>query len=160
MMQLRAEQKGVELIFVCTQRNVEDIVRSELQHWTLNNLEKKHSLSGRESAELGSVLRYRAQKHRDSISKIIQHRIHINILPLEKIHMWPMLLAKLKCRAKYNQWEDAFSKTVKMNSNPSIPLQGVLLTFRLETGISCKIQNLSIFTATRLYLQIHGSYRT
>jgi hypothetical protein len=54
-------------------------------------------------------------------------------LPLEQFQEWPTTLWKVT-NHKSNVWQRAFQETGIQNANPTLPVQGILLTLRIGVG--------------------------
>ncbi|KAL3945210.1 MAG: hypothetical protein SGBAC_000683 [Bacillariaceae sp.] len=125
-----AKKIGIHLRFVASVRDIDTTVQSELQHWVRHDLEAKAGLSQEERENLPLSLKKRTDKHSESVHKL-EEQGKLTILPLEKADcIWPKELAKISPLSE-KQWDTAFKAAGKQNANPSLPIEGVLLTMRL-----------------------------
>lgn len=131
-----AEKAGIRLEFVATTRDVKVMVQSELQHWVIHNLEQRSGLDPDERRNLGRLLLERASRHEEKTNSLIQMGWIKQQLGLDDIYKtWSKKLSRVKlCEEK--QWLASLEATGKCNANPSLPVEGVLLTLRLGTGIA------------------------
>lgn len=140
-----AQESGVLLNFLATTRDVESTVRSELQHWTVHDLEGKAGLTRKERESLKSSLLARADNHHRCTQHLEDLGLLAKTLPLADIHdAWPKALSLIARDFTVAQWEDALSRVGKQNANPSLPLEGVLLTLRLGSGPEAEAKMLSV----------------
>ncbi|KAL3827156.1 hypothetical protein ACHAXA_006711 [Cyclostephanos tholiformis] len=125
----RAKTWNVEIKFVATSRDVEDTVNSELHHWVLHDLERRAGLSSDERKELDTNLRARAYLHRQ---RILCLSGLVTLLPLAGniYETWPNYLRSVSMISAEN-WCNALARVGVCNSNPSLPVEGILLTMRL-----------------------------
>jgi glycosyltransferase involved in cell wall biosynthesis len=132
---LQAEESGVHLELVATSRDVEATVKSELQHWTIHNLEYQAGLTNKERSELENSLRKRAALHRSRVECLSGLGL-VHLLPLGggNIHeTWPKTLSRASAFGA-DDWSVAFQETGVRNANPPLPIEGILVTLRLGTG--------------------------
>jgi glycosyltransferase involved in cell wall biosynthesis len=129
-----AERAGVKLEFVASTRDVEATVQSELHHWVSHDLEKKAGLDPRERMQLVHDLRDRATKHHRAIQDLCEIGL-VLILPLGNnlTCEWPKTLSAASNKTEL-EWSKALVKAGKQNASPSLPVEGILLTFRFGTG--------------------------
>jgi glycosyltransferase involved in cell wall biosynthesis len=147
-----AGKAGVRLEFVATSRDIEATVDSELHHWTIHGLERRADLSLHERGKLESHLRDRAVKHNHRIHQLEQAGI-LKILPLSNIgKAWSETLSSISTHFTPERWEDALRAVGKQNTNPRLPVEGILLTLRL--GEEGKEANDKIASVERLLGQI------
>jgi glycosyltransferase involved in cell wall biosynthesis len=127
-----AEQSGICLIFVGTQREVDATVVSELHHWVKFDLERRSNLTINERDELEMKLRERAEKHKQCVVKLASKGF-VTVLPLENCEkQWPKKLAALTMFLEQD-WSNALQSAGIQNANPPLPTEGILLTLRLGT---------------------------
>lgn len=128
-----AMHQGIQLKFVATVRDAREIVQSELQHWVRHGLERKAGLDHKEREKLRADLELRTFAHLRSLQKLKSEGI-VTLLELEKAgNAWPKELAKIS-RFSEKEWDNALKKVGKQNSNPSLPIEGILLTMRVGSG--------------------------
>lgn len=139
-----AEDSGVQLEFVASTRDVESTVKSELQHWTIHDLESKAGLTGNERESLEHKLRERAVEHRRRVQQLFDSDI-VKVLPLVgSIHQtWSTTLSTASEFTRA-EWSDALYGTGIRNANPPLPLEGILLTLRLGSDKEADDQIASI----------------
>lgn len=127
-----ALQRSLLLRFVCTQRDVESLIRSELQHWIIHNLEHLVQLSYEERSDLESMLRTRYRNH-----CVVMQNFHktIQLLPIDMIDQWPRLMNVYLWHELIDDdpidWIKCFHEAGHQNQNPELPLEAILLTLRL-----------------------------
>jgi glycosyltransferase involved in cell wall biosynthesis len=132
-LQQMAFERDVEVFFFATTRDVEESVHSELHHWVRHDLERRAGLSNLQRAALDDKLRKRAQMHKSRIQDLHGSGILKAILPLDSFREWPLILSNLLIPATSpERWEKAFNKVGRQNSNPKAPLEGILLTMRIN----------------------------
>lgn len=125
---------GRDLAFVATERETEATVQSELHHWIRHDLEAFCGLSFEERVALPNSLRERAELHSRALQRISK-ALPCTILPLENQHKWATLLQGCQLKGwNSGKWNDAFSHVGKANSNPALPMEGILLTMRVNQG--------------------------
>lgn len=73
-----AEEHGVRIVFVATQRDKQALVQSELQHWVVCDLERRVNLSMRERCNLSEALGLRWENHQRAVRRI---KYGVGILP-------------------------------------------------------------------------------
>ena len=135
--QTAAKAMGLDLIFVCTQReHVQETVLSELHHWVRYDLESRCNLSHSERNNLASILEKRASEHKARVSRLRQ-AIQCHMLSLNQNYpprnQWAAILSKV-FRGRESAWQESFHRIGKANSNPPLPVEGVLLTLRVGSG--------------------------
>lgn len=137
---LRAKTMNVEIKFVATSRDVEDTVKSELHHWVVHDLERQVELSLEERAELESNLRARAYQHQ---RRVLDLSGLVELLPLTGniYETWPDILSNIST-SSVASWRNALSQVGVCNSNPPLPIEGILLTMRLGNAVYEKIAKL------------------
>ena len=125
----RVKLRNTEMHFVATSRDVEDTVKSELQHWVVHDLERQAGLSSEERKKLETNLRVRAYQHQQHILNLSGS---VKLLPLAgNIHeTWPDTLMSVSMNSA-ESWRNALAQVSVCNSNPSLPVEGILLTMRL-----------------------------
>ncbi len=126
---LRAKMMNVEINFVAASRDVEETVMSELHHWVIHDLERQSELSLEDRKDLEANLRARAQQHR---RRTLDLSGLVELLPLTgNIHeTWPDILTNVSM-SSVSSWHNALAKVGACNSNPPLPIEGILLTMRL-----------------------------
>jgi glycosyltransferase involved in cell wall biosynthesis len=126
-----AIQEGVHLQFVATERNIQETVQSELQHWTVHDLERKAEFDAFDRSGLEEKLRMRAEEHQRKVDEL-QSLSQIHLLPLEKIGNgdWSKTLSSINDFSELD-WSKAIDQAGKCNVNPSRPVEGILLTMRI-----------------------------
>ena len=129
-----ARKSNIHLIFVATSRSIEDTVKSELQHWVIHDLERQADLNPDDRAKLEHSLRERARHHKEQV-KGLSLTGKLTILPLEtKISdTWSKKLSAL-CDLTTDDWSKALKEVGICNANPWLPIEGILLTMRFESG--------------------------
>jgi glycosyltransferase involved in cell wall biosynthesis len=130
-LQHMASRAGVHMQFVATERNIQETVQSELQHWTVQNLEQKAGLNALNRSDLATNLHKRAEEHQRKV-RMLQSLGHISLLPLEKINSgdWSGTLSSIHDRSELD-WSKAIETAGTCNPNPSLPVEGILLTMRI-----------------------------
>jgi hypothetical protein len=133
----QAKMRNVEILFVATSRNVEDTVKSELQHWVVHDLERQAGLSSEEWKELETNIRARAYQHQEHILNLSGL---VKLLPLAGIihETWPDSLTSVSMNSA-ETWRNALAHVNVCNSNPCLPVEGILLTMRLGGSAVDKI---------------------
>lgn len=125
---------GVHLQFVATERNIEETVQSELQHWTVHDLERKTGLDASDRRGLEENLKKRALEHQRKVHMF--HSLgHCRLLPLDKIRSgdfedWSKVLSTMS-KCSQLDWCNAIEEAGKCNTNPPLPVEGILLTMRI-----------------------------
>ena len=129
-----ARKSNIHLRFVATSRNIEETVKSELQHWVIHDLERQADLNPDDRAKLEQSLRERARQHKELVQGISSTG-KITILPLE-IKISDTWSTKLSALSDFtaDDWSKALQKVGVCNANPSLPIEGILLTMRFESG--------------------------
>lgn len=143
-LKVEAKNSGVHLTFVASKRNVEDTVKSELQHWTIYDLERQAGLTAKESEYLEDNLRERAEHHQSRVQHL--HSVGLlKLLPLSNNLQttWSQTLSEITDFTK-EMWSSAFQKTGLRNANPPLPIEGILLTLRLGSSEEANEKILSI----------------
>jgi glycosyltransferase involved in cell wall biosynthesis len=138
LLELKIKADGVKIVYLATIRDIEETVQSELQHWTIHDLERKACLSPTEREELEQALRFRAEKHRERLVELSKQNgvVHLHLLPLDEVEQWPSLLSSIEGTGfDREQWDMALRKAGKQNANPPLPVEGILLTLRLGKGM-------------------------
>lgn len=134
-----AWRRGIHLKFYASTRDVASTVRSELQHWTIHGLEKKCSLNATERQRLEHSLRERASEHQQRINHLRHKHNFLKVLQLkQEIHKtWSKILC-VESRFSRKEWSDTLFRVGKQNANPPLPIEGILLTFRIgsERGVA------------------------
>ena len=125
---------NVNIEFVATSRPVGDTVKSELHHWTVNDLERQADLSLDERKELETNLRSWAHQHQEHIKDLSGSGL-VKLLPFgNNFHeTWPDSLASLSSNSA-KTWRAALVQVGKCNSDPALPIEGILLTMRLSNA--------------------------
>jgi glycosyltransferase involved in cell wall biosynthesis len=122
--------------FVATRRAIEETIRSELQHWVVNDLERQTALSFEERGRLECTLRTRAEKHAICLNSLVG--LPVAYLRLGQVHEWCMVLSKLiqwpMAPEEESEWKHATEKSGRQNANPPLPIEGIILTFRIGKG--------------------------
>lgn len=128
-----AEEHGVRIVFVATQRDKQALVQSELQHWVVCDLERRVNLSMRERCNLSEALGLRWENHQRAVRRI---KYGVGILPLSEVESWASTLEKCSkgMNLSYLKWKDALARAGLRNKNPELPVQGILLTVRLGSN--------------------------
>ena len=139
-----AFRAGIRLEFVATARDVKLTVQSELQHWVIHKLEQKAGLDAEERGSLERLLLERALKHEKKLKNLIQIGLVKLQLPLDDVYRtWPQKLSLLTVFEE-QQWYRSLKSAGKCNANPSLPVEGVLLTLRFGSGIAADKKILSV----------------
>lgn len=148
-----ASKRNVKLCFVATIRNTDLIVASELHHWVRNNLAAKASLTYQENCDLEHLLYKRANAHAEALHSFTQFvcqeefpKDMLLLLPLDEVETsWPRTLA----RWGYSEtaWSTALLSAGVQNFTPQLPVEGVLLTFRIG-DIGSLLKKLDILIKT------------
>lgn len=127
-----AGEAGILLKFVATTRDVESTVMSELNWWTVQDLERKAGLTPQQRELLEHSLRERAKKHRDRVQHLRDEGQLIS-LPLEDENIPQSWSATLSGISDFNeqQWCEALKGTGVCNASPPLPIEAILLTLRL-----------------------------
>ena len=127
-----AMREGIKIIFVATQRGLEQTVLSELHHWVRENLEERTGLSVENRCLLEENLRVRAERHQRRLETF---PCDLVILKLEEKSEWAYSLERLfgqvKEETKPIDWNKALQQAGHQNKNPPRPVEGVLLTMRI-----------------------------
>lgn len=133
-----ALSRNIKLCFVATTRPTDSMIASELHHWVRNNLAEKASLTYQENCDLEFMLYSRANAHDQALrafSKCIPDiqllpKDVLLLLPLKEIETsWPCTLARWGFSE--TSWSAALQSTGIQNFSPPLPIEGVLLTFRI-----------------------------
>lgn len=153
-LQSMALVEGVKLNFILTTRNVESIdsfVRSELHHWVINNLEKDSAMDYPERKILDVLLKKRFLAHLSLLQSFSQFlkcnesiECSLFVLPLESVEsLWSGVLSSF-CWPSQEEWNVALHRARQSKRYPPLPVQGVLITFRIENNkhISEKVHDL------------------
>ncbi|KAL3794568.1 hypothetical protein HJC23_008024 [Cyclotella cryptica] len=128
-----AKATNISLKFVATSRDVESTVKSELQHWVIHDLEHQAGLGENERSGLEASLRARALQHQQHVVRLSSEDL-VKLLPLATADQtWPETLSNISNYSAAS-WSDAFKDAGICNSNPSPPIEGILLTMRLGNG--------------------------
>lgn len=125
---------GTQIQFVATLRDVASTVLSELQHWVIHDLEERAGLTPTERENLEFYLRSRAESHRHRLFQLQKMNL-LQLLLLEGnvADVWPRILSSVTSITN-SAWSEALAKTGKQNSNPDLPIEGILLTMRFGTA--------------------------
>ena len=135
---LAQDQPGIDLKFICTQREVSSLVESELFHWAQHDLEQRVGLVSREEkAALADWLTQRAEDHRNLIQGGELDGLVEVILPLKGDigETWPVRLQGLTIPPSIQEKDMRFALNAvgHQNQGPSEePLAGILLTMRFD----------------------------
>lgn len=133
MLKTRAEEAGVRLVFVATKRDIDSTILSELHHWIKHDLERKSKLDVTERDDLERLLRERAELHEKRINELASQG-RLTVLPIETVEeAWPLLLSNVSSFSEQN-WLEALKATGQQNKNPSLPIEGILLTLRIGSS--------------------------
>lgn len=138
---------GLDLIFVCTQREfIDESVLSDLHHWVRYDLESRCNLELSERNNLAFSLEQRALEHKARISNL-RREITCHVLPLNSNfpprNQWASILSRVFC-GRESEWQESFDRVGKANSNPRLPVEGILLTLRVGSGEDAKSKRLSL----------------
>ena len=127
----QTRDNNVELLLVATSRDANSTVSSELQHWVVHDLERQAALDSEERDVLEKSLRERAIQHHRCIENL-SNSGHVKVvLPLATIGgAWADRLSTVSSFAK-DTWSRALKDVGIRNSNPPLPIEGILLTMRL-----------------------------
>jgi glycosyltransferase involved in cell wall biosynthesis len=130
-----ARRVDIQLEFVASTRNVESTVKSELQHWTIYDLERNAGLDQEQRVQLEHSLHKRAMKHQRGVQHLQSLGV-LSPLPLQDGNIaaiWSKTLSLVSGLTEEN-WFNALQYTGVQNANPPLPVEGILLTLRLGTG--------------------------
>ncbi|CAN8065363.1 unnamed protein product [Agarophyton chilense] len=135
----RALSEGIKLNYIATNRNVDAYVRSELHHWVNHNLEMKANLTYEEKANLSQLIRIRILRHArrvesfQNFNEMQEIKNHLfQCLPLKYMEsQWPATLSSFTWPSE-KEWSSALETIGVTNENPSLPVEAILLTFRVE----------------------------
>jgi glycosyltransferase involved in cell wall biosynthesis len=124
------------LQFVVTTRCLPSLIHSELHHWVIHDLERKVGLNFQDRERLSRLLSDRFLKHADKVDSLLRYcqgrpHIQVTVLRLDEFESWPLLLEPVLGIDDNEKVLDAF-RHVHSNPNPSLPIQGVLLTLRIS----------------------------
>lgn len=132
-MKNQAKAMNITLSLVATLRDVEATVKSELQHWVIYDLERKAELSLNERSALEANLRERAVQHQQHIARLCSDD-SVNVLSLAStLDSWPQTLSAITSLPA-SSWSNALKEVGVCNSNPALPIEGILLTMRLQSN--------------------------
>jgi glycosyltransferase involved in cell wall biosynthesis len=139
-----AQQAGVEFKFVASIRAiVETTVQSEL-HWTIYDLERKAGLTATDRKTLESDLRKRATEHQVKVQHLRERGVLTLLQLTENIEdSWSISLPGISGFTE-EDWSEALRKAGRQNANPVLPVEGILLTFRLGSGNTAERKIISI----------------
>jgi hypothetical protein len=104
-----------------------------MQHWVVHDLER--CLTSNDRSRLEELLRYRASQQASCIHSL--KRLSVHLLPLEQGQEWPTTLFNVTHHDR-QVWQQAFLETGIQNANPTLPVQGILLTLRIGVGREAK----------------------
>ena len=130
-----ARLSGKSIFFVLTTREQDDVIVSELHHWVNHDLEKKAGfLDALDRSNLERYLRDRLKNHASRVKDWESTcKFALTNFPIGKVESWSSKLAPI-----LNLSEDAVEKAVLetgvRNKNPPLPIQGILVTFRLKNA--------------------------
>lgn len=124
---------GVHVTFVATQRNLKELVQSELHHWVRWDLEKRCGLTDVDRHDLQVVLTKRAQAHQAGLKGLRKRGIVVEELRLvaHLENTWPNILSKIPRQPSAHLWKQAIHQTGTQNQSPSLPVEAILFTLRL-----------------------------
>lgn len=130
--EMQARDASVLIKFVSTSRSVDETVKSELQHWVVHDLERLSDLSFDEKCMLEDDLRRRAIQHQRHVRDLCTSNF-VTLLPLSSNvpDTWPAILPTATDSSAVS-WSKALSDVGVCNSNPSLPIAGILVTMRLQ----------------------------
>ncbi|KAL7581040.1 hypothetical protein ACA910_005845 [Epithemia clementina (nom. ined.)] len=126
-----AGKEGIKIVFVATQRSVENLVESELHHWVREDLETRTGLSIDDRCRLEDHLRVRGELH---ARKLDTFPCNLTILKLEEKATWEDkldLLFRQHEEMKLVDWTKALEQAGHQNKSPPPPVEGILLTMRI-----------------------------
>ena len=129
----KALENRIKVEFVATSRDVKCAVTSELQHWVIHDLEQKAKLTDKQRENLEKSI-FRRLVHHDSEIKYLEEKGILSRLQLRDRSKWSRELSLISTFDE-TSWSEAFQKTGIQNANPVLPIEGVLLTFRLGNSI-------------------------
>ena len=137
-LQTRASQVGVKVSFVATYRNTAATVLSELQHWVVHDLERSTELDQCDRRLLEESLRKRVDQHHYDVRGL--NALPVTILSTDHVDDWPGSLSTIAF--DNSSWRAALLHVGVQNANPPLPVQGVLLTLRVEAGAIERVNRL------------------
>ena len=124
-----ARNRGIQLIFVSTLRELEAYLHSELHHWVRFGIEKKAGLDFDERSNLHESLANRYKLYMQCLERLFATETVIR-LSLEDISKdWASSLSNISDH-NYN-WTEVLEKAGNQNCSPNLPIEGILLTARI-----------------------------
>ena len=140
-----ASNRGIQLTFIVTERDLESYLQSELHHWVRHNMEKVAGLKVGERFMLEESLRSRYSLHKKGIARL-RNTDQIVCLDLSDLSNgeWAKRLSEIATPYDFSRriWEKEFLQTGVENSAPQLPLQGILLTMRIVVNFDECLQNI------------------
>jgi glycosyltransferase involved in cell wall biosynthesis len=128
-----ARSFGKSVVFVGTTREEDAIVVSELHHWVRHDLERKAGfLDSVERTNLEQYLRKRWKDHTARFDAL-ERTLVLTSLRIGAVESWSNVLSPILDVSKVSVDEAVF-KTGIQNQNPPLPMQGILVTFRLKNA--------------------------
>lgn len=138
-----ALKRGISLTFVATTRSIEEIVKSELHHWVIHNLEQRADLTDEERMLLCHDLRRRATIHHDIILKLCGLGV-VRCFPLLDIYTnWAKGLSEVTNLTE-GTWQQCLTQAGTQNATLRLPIEGVLLTLRVGTGVNASSRTAAV----------------
>jgi glycosyltransferase involved in cell wall biosynthesis len=130
-----ANKRNIELVFVATTRAMESNVQSELHHWVRRDLERRVELTKEESDDLDSALCRRWAIHREALNRRPSF-LTVTELPLSDFETsWAASLSRTPVSFSQDVWQRALQNAWHVNSSPPLPIEAILLTLRVGSGI-------------------------
>jgi glycosyltransferase involved in cell wall biosynthesis len=130
-----ASKRKIELVFVATTRDMESNVQSELHHWVRHDLVRRAGLTKEESDDLEEALCRRWTAHTNALNRLPSF-LNVTKLPLGDFETsWAASLSKTPVRFSQEFWQRALQKVGRVNSSPRLPIEAILLTLRVGSGI-------------------------
>jgi GT2 family glycosyltransferase len=123
--------------FIATTRDCDSQVQSELHHWIIHDLEKRNKLSIKERSILECCLRSRCQNHTKKLKSIVTREE--DCFPMELNTIWPILMKDMISKSIPGlniDWSDCFTRAGHQNKSPSLPLEAILLTLRMNDDVN------------------------
>lgn len=142
--EIQARGVNIHIKFVSTSRSVDETVKSELQHWVIHDLERQSELSFDEKCNLEDDLRHRAIQHQRHVRDLCSLSF-VTLLPLSNNiqDIWSDILSTVT-EFSSDSWATALNDVGICNSNPSLPIAGILLTMRLQCSTNEEVAISSI----------------
>eukprot|EP00979_Chaetoceros_neogracilis_P009175 scaffold2084_cov262-Chaetoceros_neogracile.AAC.2 len=142
-----ATNRGIQLTFIATERDVESYIQSELHHWVRHDIEKATGLKVGERFMLAESLRSRYSLHKKGIERL-RNTNQIISLDLSDLRngVWARRLSQIAEPYNFSRrtWAKGLLHTGVQNNATRLPLQAILLTMRIVKNLDECLQNVSL----------------